>query len=99
MSRLVTVYECGWPGYGCFERKIEVTDENFVSEDEHTITIKETYMDNDCCEREGDSTYVKDIDTFIKSENDWYDKHIAEIKERHELTLKNAEGLRTTSEA
>ena len=99
MNRQVTVYEQGYYGYGCFKRKIDVTDKNFVSETEHWLIIVEDHLDHDGGEYRCECSYAKDIDTFIESENVWYDKHVAEIKERHELTLKNAESFRTSSEA
>ena len=93
-DRTVTVYDTAYMGYGCFRRELVVTLENFVAEDEHTITVKEKYFYQDSCGYITDTTYPKDIDTFIANENEWFSKHLAEIRERHEHTIRMANELR-----
>ena len=90
MKRLVIVYRNASQGYGCIQDKLEVTDENFVSETPTTITVKEQMLDQWECEYIGEMTYFTDINAFIQSEDEWFAIHIKELTERHQHTLKMA---------
>lgn len=81
-------------GYGCFKEEIEVSDKNFVSETDCTITIKE-HSDFDYYGRvKQDLCYATTIDEFLRREDEWYGKHIQEITERHIQTIEMATKLK-----
>ncbi len=88
--RKIRVYRRGDVGYGCFSHLVDVTVENFVSETDDTITLIEQSLNNwgGACDTE--IMYYKNIDAFVRSENERFVKHIEELRERHEKTLKMA---------
>ena len=92
----VVIYRTIDAGYGCIQEILKVDNKNFVSETETTITVKEEGTDALGCVDFFDQTYHKTLDGFIKNENEQFVKNIAELRERHEHTLKMANELRAT---
>lgn len=94
MKRKVIIYRTSLQGYGCFKSEIEVSDENFVSETNCSITIKE-HSDFDYYGRvKQDICYATTIDEFLKLKNEWYNSHIEKIAKEMKETLDMAEKLR-----
>lgn len=89
--RIIEVFRLGSDGRGCFKDKIEVTCENFVAETDKTIIISRPDLDNWGGTQDSEQVYFKTIDAFIRFENERFVKHIADLNQIHETTIKMAE--------
>ena len=91
--RKVPVYCYLWNGQGSQRKELEITSDNFISENDATITIKETYTDQDNCERKDEAVYQKTKLGFIQAENSWFHGHIKELINRHRQVIKMVQTL------
>ena len=88
--RTIKVYYLPKSGYGCLSKDLEITTENFVDENDDTIIVWESDLDAWGGTQEIEVVYCKNLDIFIKRENERFARQMRELTERHQKTLRMA---------
>ena len=95
--RKVKIYRNFHVGWGCVCEELTVTDANFVSETEDTITLISEELDHNDDLKEVPREYIKSLPLFEKRVKAWYTDRHEQLEEEQQRTQKMIDELKLST--